>query len=237
MSETHAIHHITGAVLWGSDKMTTREVVEEAVVANADLRSADLIRANLRAANLTGADLIRANLTEANLIGANLRDADLRDANLTGADLIGADLTEANLRGADLIDANLRDADLRGANLIGANLTNANLRGADLIGANLTEANLRGAKWTDGANLRGERPILQIGPIGSESGTLVVAMTTTGIMIQRGCYVGTLEEFAATVADVHGDNQHGREYRVAIEMVRAHAEIWTPNEQKKENEE
>ena len=79
----------------------------------------------LRGANLRGADLRRANLSGADLSGANLRRADL-----SGADLSGANLRRADLRGADLYGANLR-----GANLRGADLRRANLRGADLYGA------------------------------------------------------------------------------------------------------
>jgi uncharacterized protein YjbI with pentapeptide repeats len=109
--------------------------------------------ANLRCANLRRADLVGANLRDADLIGANLRDADLIGANLRDANLIGADLRGANLRDANLVGANLRDADLVGANLRCANLRDANLRDADLIGANLRDANLRDADLR-GANLR-----------------------------------------------------------------------------------
>ena len=65
-----------------------------------------------RRADLRGANLIRANLSGANLSGADLRGAFLIRANLSGADLRGADL-----RGADLNRADLRGADLRGADL------------------------------------------------------------------------------------------------------------------------
>jgi hypothetical protein len=58
--------------------------------------------------SLLGANLRGANLTRANLAGANLRGVDLSEANLSGANLIGADLTRANLRGADLGGAYLR---------------------------------------------------------------------------------------------------------------------------------
>ena len=89
------------------------------------------VRANLRGANLWRADLW----------GANLRGSDLKRADLWGANLWGADLWRANLWGA-----NLKRADLRGANLWGADLEGADLEGADLRGANLWGANLRGAK-------------------------------------------------------------------------------------------
>ncbi len=56
------------------------------------------------------ANLWRANLREADLSGANLREADLQGTNLQGAKLYEANLQEANLNGA-----NLREADLSGA--------------------------------------------------------------------------------------------------------------------------
>jgi hypothetical protein len=116
-------HRYTGAVLTTVDA--------------ANLRGADLSRANLRDANLRGADLSCADLSRADLRDADLSDADLSRADLRDADLSDADLSCADLSRANLRDANLRDANLRGANLRDANLRDANLRGADLRGATL----------------------------------------------------------------------------------------------------
>ena len=139
----------------------------------------------------------KANLRGANLRGAELWDADLRDADLRGADLRGADLRDANLRGADLRDANLRDADLRGADL----------RDADLWGA--------------------AGKILSFGPIGSRQGITYVTKTERTIHVRCGCFYGTLEEFAAKVEEEHGDSQHGKSYKAAIEFIKAHdAACW-----------
>ena len=80
----------------------------------ADLTWANLREADLTRADLTGADLAWADLTRADLTEANLTKADLRWANLTGADLRGADLTEADLHWANLTGADLRGADLTG---------------------------------------------------------------------------------------------------------------------------
>ena len=112
------------------------------------------VRANLRSANLIGANLEDANLRSANLIGANLEDAELRRANLIGADLSDANLSDTNLKYTNLSDANLKGADLSDANLKYANLEEANLRGAKLRGANLSDTNLRLANMR-GANLSG----------------------------------------------------------------------------------
>ena len=100
----------------------------------------------------------RADLRVANLHKANLDGADLRGANLDGADLRVANLHGADLRVANLHKANLYGANLRGADLYGANLYGANLYGADLRGANLDGADLRGANL-DGANFRGAKNV------------------------------------------------------------------------------
>ena len=96
------------------------------------------------------------------------------------------------------------------------------LEAASLAGANLDGANL------DGANLVGNRPILQIGPIGSRCAYLVSYITDAGIKVRAGCFFGSIEEFEAACAKTHGDNDHGKEYAAAVAMIRAHAAIWTP---------
>ena len=73
-----------------------------------DCQGADVSKANLRNANLTGANLTGADLSKANLKGANLTNADLsgvnfykanfKDANLTGADITGADFRRAKFK-------------------------------------------------------------------------------------------------------------------------------------------
>jgi hypothetical protein len=161
-----------------------------------------------------------ANLSGANLYGANLCGANLCGANLYGANLCGASLSRANLYGANLSGANLSGADLSPANLSGANLSGANLYGANLYGAKLYGAKLYGA------NLVGDRPILQIGPIGSRSSYLVSYLTDDGVKIAAGCWFGSLNDFRVRVKTVHGDNMYGHEYSAAIAMIEAHAEIW-----------
>jgi uncharacterized protein YjbI with pentapeptide repeats len=163
--------------------------------------------------------------TGANLRGANLRGANLREANLCEANLYGADL-----RGANLCEANLCEADLRGADLREADLREADLRGADLRGANLREADLREADLLDDVKLIGDRPVIQIGPIGSRSDYMMAFITTDGLYLRTGCFFGTLADFRTTLARTHGDNIHATEYCAALEFASRHAELWTPQE-------
>ena len=161
--------------------------------------------------------LEKAVSAKTNLGSADLRGANLRGANLGGANLGGAYLGGANLYGANLGDAYLGSADLRGAYLGGANLRCAYLRGAYLGDANL-----------GGKKLVGDRPFMQIGPIGSRSDFLLAFITDASVQIKAGCFTGTVDEFLAAVEKEHADNTHAAEYRAAVAFIQKHAELWTP---------
>ena len=126
-------------------------------------------------------------------------------------------LEKATTAGAYLARAYLARANLDGANLAGANLDGAYLDGANLDGAYFARA-----------KLIGQRPVFQIGPIGSRCAYLLTFITDQGVQVRAGCFAGSLDEFEQAVKETHGENEHGKEYTTAIAMVRAHAEIWTP---------
>ena len=207
-----------------------RAAVVIAVNARADLDGANLTGAFLAGANLTGAFLAGANLTGANLTGASLDGAHLVGADLTRASLDGASLDGANLAGAHLVGADLTGAHLAGAHLVGADLTGANLAGAHLAGAYLSGAYLSGADLEGGEKLIGERPLLQIGPIGSAARYFVAYNTDKGLRLRTGCFFGSREQFEARLSTTHGDNLHAQEYRAALALIDAHARLWTPEQ-------
>lgn len=93
---------------------------------------------------------------------------------------------------------------------------------ANFDGANIT--------WgiSDSAFLVGKRPIFQIGPIGSRCAYFTSYLTTDGIKLQTGCFFGTVDEFAATLSEKHGDDIHAKEYQAALDMIRCHAALWMP---------
>jgi uncharacterized protein YjbI with pentapeptide repeats len=142
---------------------------------------------------------------------------------LEAAVLARANLARANLDGANLGGANLGGANLDGAYLARAYLARANLDGANLDGAYLARANLGG-----GEVLIGERPVIQIGPIGSRSAYFVAYLTDKGLRLRAGCFFGDLSKFEAKLDAEHGDGPHGREYRAALELIKVHASVWTP---------
>ena len=181
---------------------------------------------------ISNADLAGADLAGADLAGANLSNTDLTDAHLTGANLSRSDLEGADLAGADLSNTDLTDAYMTGAYLSGANLKGANLSGAYLSGSNLSRSNLRGATIIDGETLHGSRPIIQIGPIGSRHDYLTVYLTNKGQRFDIGCQRQiTREIFEAKITLNHGDNKHAQEYRAALALIDACADIWAPKEE------
>jgi len=187
------------------------------------LEAAVSARANLARANLAGANLARAYLDGAYLDGAYLARANLDGAYLAGAYLAGAYLACAYLAGANLDGANLA-----GANLARANLARANLDGANLDGANLDGANLDGAKIKDDCTLVGQRPIFQIGPIGSRCAYFAAYVTDKGLRFDAGCQRQiTREVFEERLKDSHGDNLHAKEYKAALALIDIHAELWS----------
>ena len=130
----------------------------------AQVKGAQLERANLYHVEANRAFLANADLQDADLREASLDFADLRNANLQGADLSGAHLRSAHLQGAllkgarlvrtELDHSNLQSANLHGAQLQLASLIRAQAQGADLNSASLEGANLRHAQL-QGSNLEG----------------------------------------------------------------------------------
>jgi hypothetical protein len=89
-------------------KLDSKEKLDEAaesiIIQGRQLQGANLKLADLRKANFIGDDLTNADLGSANLTNARLDIANLTNARLDFADLTGANLAGANLTGANLTD-------------------------------------------------------------------------------------------------------------------------------------
>ena len=108
----------------------------------------------------------------------------------------------------------------------------ADLSGADLGCADLSCAKLSGAYLENKEKLVGKRPIFQIGPIGSRCAYFVAYVTDKGLRFDAGCQRQiTREVFEGQLAELHGENDHAKEYRAALALIDAHAEIWAPKEE------
>jgi uncharacterized protein YjbI with pentapeptide repeats len=159
------------------------------------------------------------------IIGGVLYVADIPDDTDPSAQaraaMAAAIRANANLSGANLSGANLSGAYLSGANLSGAYLSDAYLRDADL-----RDADLRGAKIDDARTLVGERPVVQIGPLGSRGDVLIAYVTDDDVMIRAGCWYGTLADFRTRVVKEHGKSRHAQQYLSAATFAELHAGLW-----------
>jgi hypothetical protein len=98
---------------------------------------------------------------------------------------------------ADLRKANLWRADLRKANLHGADLRKADLWRADLQGVYLQKADLQGVY------LQGAKGIIQLGPMPTSGRFIYAVDHVDKVMVQAGCFWGTLEELQEKVIEDH----------------------------------
>jgi uncharacterized protein YjbI with pentapeptide repeats len=111
----------------------------------ANLRSANLSKADLRGSRFFGADLSFANLSFANLRGAQMNSANLKSASLRSAKLLYSNFSYAILRGANLSSADVRETRFTAADLTGANIGQGSTR------INLNDAYLNYATLPDGS--------------------------------------------------------------------------------------
>ena len=78
-----------------------------------------------------------------------------------------------------------------------------------------------GNAWVSGdARVYGDADVMWISKIGSRLGTTTIFRTKVGVSVSCGCFFGTLEEFSESVEKSHGDNDHGKQYKLLIEMAK-----------------
>ena len=86
------------------------------------------------------------------------------------------------------------------------------------------------AKVCDNAN------IFWCSSIGSRHATTTMFRNKdNGITVTCGCFMGTLEEFAARVEKEHGENIFGKEYKLLIELAKIHFGLQDETKGEEEN--
>ncbi|ECK7390658.1 polymer-forming cytoskeletal protein [Salmonella enterica subsp. enterica] len=78
------------------------------------------------------------------------------------------------------------------------------------------------ARVSDNARVCGAAHYITVGPIGSEGGTLTAfRQADNSIVVTRGCFRGTIEEFVAAVIERHGETHYAAEYGIVIKLIEA----------------
>ncbi|HCM2250931.1 TPA: hypothetical protein N3C93_000600 [Salmonella enterica subsp. enterica serovar Agbeni] len=72
------------------------------------------------------------------------------------------------------------------------------------------------------ARVYGAEHYITVGPMGSEGGTLTAfRQADNSIVVTRGCFRGTIEEFVAAVIERHGETHYAAEYGIVIKLIEA----------------
>lgn len=72
----------------------------------------------------------------------------------------------------------------------------------------------------DYADISGRKMLFCASNVGSETGTLTVFNGKDGLIVTRGCFTGTTEEFLERSKQVHDDKIH-HEYKLLIEVAKS----------------
>ena len=68
------------------------------------------------------------------------------------------------------------------------------------------------------------KSLFTAGYLGSREGQTYFWLLEDGnILVRCGCFCGRIDDFAKRVEEEHGDDVHGKMYRLAIEMARVKA--------------
>ena len=84
-----------------------------------------------------------------------------------------------------------------------------------------------GDAWVHGdAMVEKTNHILTISPIGSRNDVVYfMRAKDEKIIVAVGCFSGTIDEFEKAVKETHGDNEHGKAYRLAIELAKLRIDL------------
>jgi len=87
------------------------------------------------------------------------------------------------------------------------------------------DANVYGdAKVFGNAVIQNNNQIFWTSNVGSENGTLTVFTGKDGMLVTRGCFIGSDVEFLERVKEVYGDSKIGVVYRMLIDVARIQIE-------------
>nr|DAP72501.1 MAG TPA: Putative transferase, nesg, ydcK, Structural Genomics.38A [Caudoviricetes sp.] len=76
------------------------------------------------------------------------------------------------------------------------------------------------ARVSDDARLPSRNSIFMASHVGTENGTLTVTSGVSGLVVTRGCFTGSVDEFLEKSRTVHDDKTHN-EYRMLIEVAKS----------------
>ena len=82
------------------------------------------------------------------------------------------------------------------------------------------DARVYGNAWVSG-----NAHHITVSPIGSEGGCLTAfRQKDNSIVVRRGCFSGSIEEFEDAVNATHGDSKYAEQYKIVIALIKSRLE-------------
>ncbi len=143
----------------------------------------------------------------------------LKGAVMHGGEMHGGVMHGGVMHGGEMHGGVMRGGEMWGGVMRGGEMWGGVMRGGVMRGGEMWGGVMRGGEmW--GGEMR-ESNHIGFANVGSEKGYLFANIANNTIMISRGCFYGTIDEFYDRVRDNHGDNEHAQLYnamRPVIEM-------------------
>ena len=75
------------------------------------------------------------------------------------------------------------------------------------------------------ARVYGSAHHITVSPIGSEGGFLTAfRQKDNSIVVRRGCFSGSIEEFEKAINATHGDSKYAEQYKIVISLIKSRLE-------------
>ena len=83
-----------------------------------------------------------------------------------------------------------------------------------------------GDAWVYGnARVSDDAHHITVSPIGSEGGFLTAfRQKDNSIVVSRGCFSGSIEEFEKAINATHGDSKYAEQYKIVISLIKSRLE-------------
>jgi len=139
-----------------------------------------------------------------------------------GGEMYGGEMHGGGMHGGEMYGGVMYGGEMHGGEMHGGEMYGGEMHGGEMYGGEMHGGEMHGGEMHGGVMrggvMRGGNHI-GFSNVGSESGYLLAYVIEGHIMISRGCFHGTIEDFYDAVGCKHGDNEHGALYNAMRPII------------------
>ena len=156
---------------------------------------------------------------------ATMRGGVMRGGVMYGGVMYGGVMRGGVMRGGVMYDGEMHGGEMRGGEMRGGVMHGSVMRGGVMRGGEMHGGVMYGGVMC-GGEMRDDNHI-GFANVGSERGYLLAYIIEGVIMISRGCFHGSIDEFYDAVGMTHGDNEHAEFYKMLRPIIEAKLKDFT----------